>query len=102
MTAELIVAIVFGIVNLIAMIVAITVAFSKLGARLDVLNVKVTSVTHDVSDLKTTDRRLAVIEERQNNQSSMIVNAQKDVQELRGEVSDLRKGHGWIVQTDGG
>ena len=82
-------AIVFGLFNLVAYVVTITIAFTKLGGRMDVIVTRLTSVEVDVRNLGATDRRISVIEERQNSHAKMITNMQEDIQ-------SLRKGEGYI------
>lgn len=85
----------FGLFNLVAYIVTITIAFTKLGGRMDVIVTRLTSVEVDVRNLSATDRRISVIEERQNSHAKMITNSQEDIQSLRkgeGFISGHRRG----------
>lgn len=88
-------AIVFGLFNLVAYVVTIAIAFSKLGGRMDVIVNRLEMVEGDVKSLAATDRRLAVIEERQSAHARMITNVQEDIQSLRkgeGFISAHRRG----------
>lgn len=81
--------VIFGLFNLVAYVVTIAIAFTKLGGRMDVISTRLTSVEMDVRNLAATDRRIAVIEERQTSHARMITNSMEDIQ-------SLRKGEGFI------
>ncbi len=86
--------VVFGLFNLVAYVVTIAIAFTKLGGRMDVISARLTSVEVDVRNLAATDRRIAVIEERQSSHARMITNSMEDIQALRkgeGFISSHRK-----------
>jgi hypothetical protein len=80
----------FGLFNLAAYIVTIAIAFTKLGGRMDVIVTRLSSVESDVKNLSATDRRIAVIEERQGSHAKLINTALED-------ISSLRKGEGFIT-----
>ena len=82
-------AVIFGLFNLVAYVVTIAIAFTKLGGRMDVIVTRLKSVEDDIRELASTDRRLSVIEERQNSHAKMLTNSQEDIQ-------SLRKGDGFI------
>lgn len=82
-------AILFGLFNLAAYVVTIAIAFTKLGGRQDVMSARLKNIETDMHDLKTTDRRLSVIEERQTNHARMQT-------QLMDEIQHLRKGEGFI------
>lgn len=88
----MVVTIAFGLCNLAAYLVTIAIAFTKLGGRMDVIVSRLTTVEHDVRSLAATDRRIAVIEERQTSHARMITNQQEDIQ-------SLRKGEGFIQSS---
>lgn len=81
--------VIFGLFNLAAYVVTIAIAFTKLGGRMDVISTRLTNVEMDVRNLAATDRRIAVIEERQTSHARMITNSMEDIQ-------SLRKGEGFI------
>ncbi len=86
--------IIFGLFNLVAYVVTIAIAFTKLGGRMDVIVTRLTTVEVDLRNLAATDRRISVIEERQASHARMINNVQEDVQSLRkgeGFISSHRK-----------
>jgi hypothetical protein len=83
-------AVLFGLFNLAAYVVTIAIAFTKLGGRMDVIVTRLTSVEVDVRNLGATDRRLAVIEERQSSHDKQITTLLED-------ISQLRKGAGFIT-----
>lgn len=87
--------VIFGMFNLVAYVVTIAIAFTKLGGRMDVIVTRLTSVEVDVRSLGATDRRISVIEERQTSHARMITNVQDDIQALRkgdGFITSHRKG----------
>lgn len=76
--------------------VIIAIAFQKLAGKIDVTNVNVKVLKEDVTELKNTDRRLAVLEDRQKNFVSTLAIVQRDNQMLRNELNLLRQGKGYI------
>ena len=89
---SVVVSLVFGLFNVVVVIVTVTIAVTKLGGKIDVVNTRLGAVEKDVVELKNSDRRLLVMEERQTNHAKMISIVQEDNQLLRTDIQSLRLG----------
>lgn len=67
----------------------------RMEGKMNVFAVRIGKLEETVSALVKTDVRLATIEERLKNHVAMLTTVQRD-------VSDLRRGDGWITKPRGG
>ncbi len=74
----------------ISTVVTITVVFTKLGGRLDLLAHRVYGIEQRVEGISTIPTRVAVLETNQANQGAILAANQKD-------LAGLRRGEGWIT-----
>jgi len=79
-----------AILNAIVLLAGFVGAFSRIGGRIDLLAVRLSAVEEAIKLARTTDSRLATMEERLTNHSAMLTIAQRD-------ISDLRHGSGFIT-----
>jgi hypothetical protein len=81
----------FGaILNAVALLVGIVVAFTRIGGRIDLLSLRLEGVEEALKRTLAVDNRLGILEERVTNHGTTIATAQRD-------ISDLRHGKGWIT-----
>lgn len=73
----------------ISTVITITIVFTKLGGRLDLLAHRVYGVEQKVEGISTIPTRVAVLEANQASQSEMLAVTQRTLE-------GLRKGEGWI------
>jgi hypothetical protein len=88
----IVVSIVFGVAGLIANIVTITIFITRLGGKIDVTNARLENVEKEFFELKNTDRRISVIEERQTNHAKMLATVQTDNLMIRQDLQSLHLG----------
>lgn len=107
-----IVSLVFGVVSLVGNIVSVTIFVVKLGGKIDVnhtlvsgklegLDTRVKGVETNLTDLKNTDRRLALVEDRQAALATRQGNMEKDNLLIREDLGKLHQGldrHGVALQ----
>src|SRR4051812_43293248 len=86
-----------AIINAAALLVGFVVAFTRIGGRIDLLALRVEGLEKAISNTEGIDNRQATIEERVNNHVSLIVNTQNQLNDLRNEVTRLRRGEGWVT-----
>lgn len=77
-------------INALMLLVGFAIAFTKIGGRIDLVALRLKAVETVVEKIAANDARLATMEERLTNQIQMLVTTQR-------EVSDLRRGEGWIT-----
>jgi hypothetical protein len=98
-----VVSLVVGVVAVLGNIISITVFVVKLGGKIDVNNSmvvgkidvmdnRVKSVELSISDLKNTDRRLSLVEDRQAALSVRQGNMEKDNLLIRDDLGKLHQG----------
>jgi hypothetical protein len=81
----------FGaILNAVALLVGIVVAFTRIGGRIDLLSMRLEAVEEAIKISRKVDSRLGILEERVTNHGTTIATAQRD-------IFDLRHGKGWIT-----
>ena len=78
-----------AILNAAVLLVGFVVAFTRIGGRIDLLSLRLVSVEETVKGSSSTDKRLAIVEERQVNHGTNLTTVQRD-------ISDLRRGKGFI------
>ncbi len=78
-----------AILNAAVLLVGFVVAFTRIGGRIDLLSLRLVSVEEAVKGSSSTDKRLAIVEERQVNHGTNLTTVQRD-------ISDLRRGKGFI------
>lgn len=87
-----IIALVMGAVAMVSNVVAITVFVTRLGGKMDVIDVRVKNVEASIADLKNTDRRLSLVEDRQNALATRQGNMEQDNLLIRDDLSKLHQG----------
>jgi hypothetical protein len=107
-----IVSLVVGIVAIVGQIISITVFVVKLGGKIDVNNSKIVgkidvidhrvrNVETSIADLKNTDRRLSLVEDRQAALATRQGNMEQDNLLIREDLGKLHQGldrHGTVMQ----
>ncbi len=107
-----IVAIIMGAVAVVGQIISITIFVVKLGGKIDVNHTKITgkidvidhrvkNVEAIISDLKNTDRRLSLVEDRQAALAVRQGNMEKDNLLIREDLGTLHQGldrHTTVIQ----
>jgi len=107
-----IVSLAVGVVAIVGQIISITVFVVKLGGKIDVNNSKIVgkidvidhrvrNVETSLSDLKSTDRRLSLVEDRQSALSARQGNMEQDNLLIREDLGKLHQGldrHGTVMQ----
>lgn len=78
-----------AILNAFVLVVGFTIAFTKLGGRIDVLNQRLTAVENYMKESRDYSARIAVIETRQATHGQFIAMVQQ-------EMRDLKRGEGFI------
>lgn len=78
-----------ALLNAAVLIIGFTIAFTRIGGRIDLLAQRVTSVEEVLTRQRDVSERLAVIETRQATHGTLIANAQTEIQ-------DIRRGRGFI------
>jgi hypothetical protein len=80
----------FGaILNAVALLVGIVVAFTRIGGRIDLLAMRLGSLEEKITAHSDHDKRLAIVEERQVSHGTNLTTVQRD-------ISDLRRGKGFV------
>jgi hypothetical protein len=98
-----IVAIVVGIVTVLGNIISITVFVvglsrkidvnhTQLTGKLDVMDTRVKNVETNIHDLKNTDRRLSLVEDRQGTIANRQGNMEQDNLLIRDDLNKLHQG----------
>lgn len=81
----------FGaILNAAVLLVGFVVAFTRIGGRIDLLAQRLKAVEDTLKDTRDFEKRLTINEERITNHGRSITTIQQD-------VSDLRRGEGFIT-----
>lgn len=107
-----VVALVVGVVAIVGQIISITVFVVKLGGKIDVnnstligkINVmdqRVQNVETTITDLKNTDRRLSLVEDRQAALATRQGNMEQDNLLIRDDLGKLHQGldrHNSVMQ----
>lgn len=107
-----IVSLVVGVVAIVGQIVSITVFVVKLGGKIDVNNSRIVgkidvidhrvrNVETSLTDLKSTDRRLSLVEDRQAALATRQGNMEQDNLLIREDLGKLHQGldrHGNVMQ----
>lgn len=107
-----VVSLVVGVVAIIGNIISVTVFVTKLGGKIDVNNStivgkidvidhRVKNVETSISDLKNTDRRLSLVEDRQAALATRQGNMEQDNLLIREDLGKLHQGldrHGTVMQ----
>lgn len=107
-----IVSLVVGVVAVVGNIISVTVFVVKLGGKIDlnnstlvgkidVMDNRVKSVESSISDLKNTDRRLSLVEDRQAALATRQGNMEQDNLLIRDDLGKLHQGldrHNSVMQ----
>jgi len=107
-----IVSLVVGVVAIVGQIISITVFVVKLGGKIDlnnstvigkidVIDHRVKNVETSIADLKNTDRRLSLVEDRQAALATRQGNMEQDNLLIREDLGKLHQGldrHGRVMQ----
>lgn len=107
-----IVSLVVGVVAIVGQIISITVFVVKLGSKIDlnnstligkinVMDQRVQNVETTITDLKNTDRRLSLVEDRQAALATRQGNMEQDNLLIREDLGKLHQGldrHGSTLQ----
>lgn len=110
--AGVFISLIVGVVAIVSNVISITVFVVKLGGKidvnnstvigkLDVMDNRVKSVEVSIADLKNTDRRLSLVEDRQAALSIRQGNMEQDNLLIREDLGKLHQGldrHNMIVQ----
>ena len=78
-----------AIINAIVLLIGFSAAFTRIGGRIELLAQRLKSVEEAITKQSNNDTRIAILEERVTNHGKMITASQSD-------ISDLRKGIGFI------
>lgn len=100
---SVIIALVMGVVAILSNVIAITVFVVKLGGQIDlnntavmgelkVVNARVGNVETSLTDLKNTDRRLSLVEDRQGALATRQGNMEQDNILIREDLGKLHQG----------
>lgn len=100
---SVIVALVMGVVAILSNVIAITVFVVKLGGKIDVnhstltgkidvMSTRVGNVETSLTDLKNTDRRLSLVEDRQGALATRQGNMEQDNILIREDLGKLHQG----------
>jgi len=79
-----------AILNAAVLLVGFVVAFTRIGGRIDLLALRLKAVEEALKDTRDFEKRLAINEER-------ITNHGKSIATIQQDVSDLRRGEGFIA-----
>jgi hypothetical protein len=107
-----IIALVMGAVAILSNVISVTVFVVRLGGKIDlnnstvigkidVIDLRVKGVEAGISDLKNTDRRLSLVEDRQQALATRQGNMEKDNLLIRDDLGKLHQGldrHGTVMQ----
>jgi hypothetical protein len=107
-----VISLVVGVVAIVGQIISITVFVVKLGGKIDVNNSKlvgkidvidhrVKNVEASIADLKNTDRRLSLVEDRQAALATRQGNMEQDNLLIREDLGKLHQGldrHGAVMR----
>lgn len=99
----ILIALVMAIITALSHVIAVTVFVVKLGGqakinhteltgKIDVMNNRVGNVETSLIDLKNTDRRLSLVEDRQNALATRQGNMEQDNLLIRDDLSKLHQG----------
>jgi hypothetical protein len=80
-----------AVINALVLIVGFTIAFTRLGNRIDLLNQRLTAVENYMREARDTNARIAVIETRQATHGQFIALVQQ-------EMRDLKHGDGFVIR----
>ena len=83
-----------SILILVGNIALFLIYIIRLEGKINLLTLRTTTLEQTLKALAQTDSRLAIIDERIANHGKMLATAQ-------GDISDLRKGKGWIQGPQG-
>ena len=72
-----------ALINAGVLIIGFTIAFTRLGGRIDLLTQRVGAVEEYMRQARDFSSRIAVIETRQGTHGQMITNLQQDMRELK-------------------
>lgn len=78
-----------AIINAVVLLIGFVVAFTRIGGRIDLLSLRMASVEEAVKGSHSVGSQIAVLEVRQTNHATNLATLQR-------EVSDLRRGKGYI------
>ena len=81
-----------AILNAGVLLVGFVVAFTRIGGRIDLLAQRVKSVEEAIKDSRDFEKRLTINEER-------ITNHGRTITTLQTDISDLRRGEGFITSN---
>lgn len=85
----------FGaLLNALVLLIGFTVAFTKIGGRIDLLSLRLAAVEEAFNRQRGESERIAIMETRQVTHGQMIVAVQEDIR-------DMKRGRGFI-QSRGG
>lgn len=79
-----------AILNALVLLVGFVVAFTRIGGRIDLLALRLKAVEDTLKNTRDFEKRLTINEERITNHGRSITTIQQD-------VSDLRRGEGFIT-----
>jgi hypothetical protein len=79
-----------AILNAVVLLVGFVGAFVRIGGRIDLLSLRLGSVEEAVKGSGSTEKQLAILNERQTNHATTLATVQRD-------ISDLRHGEGFIA-----
>lgn len=81
-----------ALLNAAVLLVGFVVAFTRIGGRIDLLAQRLKAVEDTLKDTRDFEKRLTINEERITNHGRSIITIQE-------EVSDLRRGKGFITSN---
>jgi hypothetical protein len=81
-----------ALLNAAVLLVGFAVAFARIGGRIDLLAQRLKAVEEAIKEQSNNNTRIAILEERVTNHGKMITAAQQD-------ISDLRRGKGFIASN---
>lgn len=84
-----------SILNAVVLLVGFAVAFTRIGGRIDLLAQRLVAVELAVKDSRDFEKRLTINEER-------ITNHGRQLTTISQDVSDLRRGDGFITNSTRG
>lgn len=79
-----------AILNALVLLVGFVGAFVRIGGRIDILAIRIKAVEDTLKDSRDFDKRLTINEERITNHGRTLTTLQQD-------ISDLRRGEGFIT-----
>jgi hypothetical protein len=84
-----------SLLNAVVLLVGFSVAFTRIGGRIDLLAQRLKTVEEAIKKLSDNDTRVAILEERVTNHGKLIATAQQD-------IADMRRGKGFIAGNRAG